>query len=257
MHSMILSFSSQEMWLYYTLLNMLTDECNNYYQHTDTLHSEFIFKSLFCWYNSSLLWWYLLESMIPCPHCLLSVCMFCILVLWPFTGGRMGLPAALSQLVKVEASHQAFGHSEGSESATCLLWQEPLHSMAHRSVWGRVMALSGFGHPGVWHVTSEWPCQYVLKGPVVITASEVKQGASVCNGCFKTVLKCLCITECVCLAGSGWAWRHRSMAHINIDTCHWGLEAERPQTPKLHEVNWGFSSDCRVFEVLLYLSGRC
>lgn len=50
-----------------------------------------------------------------------SACMFCILILWPFTGGRMRLPAALDQLAEVEASHQAIGHSEGSESVTRLL----------------------------------------------------------------------------------------------------------------------------------------
>lgn len=53
-----------------------------------------------------------------------------------------------------------------------------------------------------------------------MTASEVEQEASVCDGRFKTVLKCLCIGERVCLAGSGWAWSHRSMTHIHIDTCH-------------------------------------
>lgn len=113
-----------------------------------------------------------------------SACMFCILILWPFTGGRMRLPAALGQLAEVKASHQAIGHSEGSESAARLLRQGPLHSTAHRSVWGRLMALSCLGHPRVWHVTSEWACQFVLKGPVIMTASEVKQEASVCNGCF-------------------------------------------------------------------------
>lgn len=154
-----------------------------------------------------------------------SACMFCILIFWPFTGGRMRLPAALGQLAEVEASHQAIGHSEGSESVTRLLWQELLHSTAHRLVWGRAMALSGFGHPGVWHVTSEWACHFVLKGPVVMTVSEVKQDAPVCNGCFKTVLKCLCISDCVCLAGAGWAGKYRSMTHIHIDTCHWAPEA--------------------------------
>ncbi len=99
----------------------------------------------------------------------------------------------------------------------------PLHSPLVSGVgWWPCLA---FGHPGVWHVTSDWACQFVLKGPVVMTASEVKQEASVCNYCFKTVLKCLCISECVCFAGSGWAGRHRSMTHIHIDTCHWGLEA--------------------------------
>lgn len=197
------------------------------------------------------------EEIILCSYCHLSVCMFCILILWPFTGGRMGLPAALGQLTEVEASHQAIEHSEGSESTTRLLWQEPLHSTAHRSVWGRVMALFGFGHPGVWHVTSEWACQFVLKGPAVMTASEVKQEASVGNGCFKTILMCLSISECVYLAVSGWAGRHRSMTHIHIDTCHWGLEAERLQTQKLHDVNWGFLLGLSVFEALFYLFGRC
>lgn len=34
-------------------------------------------------------------------------------------------------------------------------------------------------------MTSDWVCQFVLKGPVVMTASEVKQGSYVCYGCFK------------------------------------------------------------------------
>ena len=57
--------------------------------------------------------------------------------------------------------------------------------MAHQSVWGRVMASSGFGHPGVRRVTSEWACQFVLKGAVIMTASEVKQESYIRNGSFK------------------------------------------------------------------------
>lgn len=73
-------------------------------------------------------------------------------------------------------------------------------------------------------VTSEWACQFRLKGPVVMKASEVKQGASAFNGCFKTVLKCVCIIESVSSASSGWAGQG-SMTHIHIDTCHWSYEA--------------------------------
>lgn len=61
------------------------------------------------------------------------------------------LHATIDQLAKVEA----IGHSEGSDAGARHLCQAHLLSMARWSVWSRVVALSGCGHPGMRHETSD------------------------------------------------------------------------------------------------------
>lgn len=116
-----------------------------------------------------------------------------------------GLPAALGQLAKVKASRQTIGHSEWSESVTLLLWQEPLHSTARRSVWGRVMVLSGFGAPrGV--TCDKWMGMPVCAKRTSRYASEVKQEAFVCNGCFLNCIKVF-VHQWMCVFGEQWVGR--------------------------------------------------
>lgn len=61
------------------------------------------------------------------------------------------LHATIDQLAKVEA----IGHSEGSDARERHLCQARLLSMARWSLWSRVVALSGFGHPRMRHEISD------------------------------------------------------------------------------------------------------
>lgn len=178
-------------------------------------------------------------------YCHLLLVCFHILILWPFPGGGVKLPAALDQLARVEAPHQATGHSEGSGSAPRLLWQDLLHSTARRPAWGRATALSGSGRPGVWRVTSEWACPSGAKraGRYDCQGSQAR-GFCMQPPLLKTVFKCLCLGGCVQQAVGGPQDDTSILTPV--------IEALE-QKDNDREVNWGFLLGLRVWSRVLPL----
>lgn len=74
----------------------------------------------------------------------LVVFVLCILILWPLSGGRMRLPAALGQLGQSRGIASSYWAQRGVREC-----DTSPQTAAHQSTWGRPIAPSCFRRRGV------------------------------------------------------------------------------------------------------------